>query len=78
MKSEKQQPLGTIVVAIKPGATVKIGGRDGLVSALSIAMNKSTARYEVVWWDGATRKSEWVDECELSDTTERIQIGFGG
>ena len=63
---------------IEIGARIKIAG--GLIDAQVTAacIRSSRVTYECVWWDGNTRKCEWLDAVELSATeqTNIVKIGF--
>ena len=39
---------------------------------------KCRITYQCVWWDGRTRKSEWLEQFEVTrtDETQDIAIGF--
>ena len=62
---------------IKPGTLVKLGGHQALVLGVTVDTSLR-ARYEVVWWSSADRKTAWVDALELSGATDNLPIGFGG
>lgn len=71
------------LTVIPIGTPVNVGTPDdpivATVSAFSVRGRASSIQYECVWWDGKTRKSEWVDESELWTTNKKplkIQIGF--
>lgn len=47
----------------------------GEITAISIRYDRVT--YEVTWWDGANRRSEFVDGSEFSvGKSEQVRIGF--
>lgn len=60
------------------GSKVKIGGGiAGVVTRISIT-SRTKVLYEVAWWDGRTRKSEWLEEFEVEalDPGDNMKIGF--
>lgn len=62
---------------ISCGSDVRIGDDiPAKVSAISIRDKR--VLYEVTWWDGRTRKVEWLEEFEVKQTcdTPRSAIGF--
>ncbi len=63
------------IEVIKPGTRVMIAGITSTVTAVQIG-EAGHVLYLVVWWDGRTRKSEWVESSEVSmflnDSTTRI------
>ena len=63
----------------RPGSQVMLGttGIVGTVRTVSLPSNGGIA-YEIVWWCGADRKSDWFAEGELSSSEEKVQIGFRG
>lgn len=62
-----------------PGSSVAIGP-DGCTPATVLAVTiRSTDRYvcyEVAWWDGATRKAEWLAACEIHTPEPDHVVGF--
>jgi len=63
---------------IPPNTTVKIlDDIDGIINEVLIKPNQLVS-YNVSWWDGRTRKSEWLYEHELHYDVppERTIIGF--
>ena len=71
---------------IEIGSTVSIGTNDDPIGAVVQAVSLrgkggAVAQYECVWWDGKTRKSEWVGEDEIIQVTQpnarKMSIGFG-
>ena len=60
------------------GEPVLVGDIKVEVAEILIRSRNSIS-YKVVWWDGRTRKSEWLESFEVStgSNVERLQIGFG-
>lgn len=71
----------TKVVAV--GTKVEMGTREdpiqGVITALMIEQNLSVS-YRVVWWEGRTRRHEWIVDQEAwlatDDPPQRMAIGF--
>ena len=67
------------------GTKVEIGyGADhvvGHVNAICIR-ERDYVTYEVVWWDGRNRRSEWLARGEIraidASSTQMAHIGFAG
>jgi len=62
-----------------PESTVCLGeGLTGVV--LEICIKSSGNQYRVVWWDGNNRKSEWLEECELTahESNQKITMVLKG
>lgn len=60
-----------------PGAEVLIGGSvPAVVTAVMIRAGHTS--YEVAWWDGRTRKNEWLQSFELvpKSADQQVRIGF--
>lgn len=70
------------IEVISPGANVLIG--DGKIQGqcVSLSIDPGTdgyrISYKVVWWDGNTRKNEWLEECEVQAASkgDGLKIGF--
>lgn len=64
----------------KPGIEVRLA--PGVIAkVLSVQINLLGVRYEVVWWDAKTRKTEWITDEEILEVVHNpkeptIQIGF--
>ena len=59
------------------GSDVRVGGRT--VKIIGAAIREGGPKsYEVVWWDGASRKCEWIDpiEIEQGSAERQTRIGF--
>jgi hypothetical protein len=71
----KESPLRQVTV-IAYGTDVTIGGGvKGVITA--VCMRGTRITYEVTWWDGATRRAEWMDAIEVNtESTSRQKIGF--
>jgi hypothetical protein len=70
----------TLIEVHTPGAEVRIGDLVAVVCGISIkgpADNPHVA-YEIAWWDGSTRHSQWVQEFEIAASANgrRMAIGF--
>lgn len=54
------------------GTDVEIGPEESPIEAMvtAITVRGRNVSYEITWWDGRTRKSEWIDQSEV-----RIQEG---
>jgi uncharacterized protein YodC (DUF2158 family) len=70
---------------IEIGSPVNIGTADdpihAVIQAVSLrGVGGSVAQYECVWWDGKTRKSEWIGEDEIVQASRplaaKMSIGF--
>ncbi len=65
-----------LVIPYDIGATVKIANElTGVVTAISIRAYQNL--YEVVWWDGKTRKCEWLQDVELKAVSGEPQLRIG-
>lgn len=63
---------------LKPGSKVKISQPDidGVIERVSIGLSLCPL-YEVVWWSGRDKKSDWFYRESLhTTTTDSIKIGF--
>ncbi len=65
----------------RPGQRVEIGdGIEGLVTSIQLRLNADDALYvsaiEVSWWDGCSRRCEWLEPWEVSAGIEPVKIGF--
>ena len=59
----------------KPGSIVRAGKVDVLVTELSISSSMHV-QYKCVWWNGATRNSEWLSELEINGEAPEMRVGF--
>ncbi len=67
---------------IPPGTAVLMGSSDDLlvgrvVEVLMDGVNVCHVQYKVVWWDGRTRRSEWLEESEVAPRTPDSTMGMG-
>jgi hypothetical protein len=67
---------------LAPGSSVVLFDSEalrGTIIAIAI-YPKNRIQYQVAWWDGRSRLSEWLEECEVkkADTAAPIKIGFSG
>lgn len=64
---------------LAPGTAVRLpGDLRGVVAEVCIAQ-RFAVTYLVAWWDGATRRSESLEEFEVEpwdDAADRVRIGF--
>lgn len=73
------------LTVFEPGTLVWIVGHDGdaipaTVTGVCIFANNQI-KYHVSWWDGRTRKEEWMEEQEVIENTDEggsryMPIGF--
>lgn len=59
------------------GAKVIVG--TDITGTVTGIMLRAGVTYEVVWWDGRTRRCEWLAECEIkpgSEDSTKLRIGF--
>lgn len=65
------------IEVIAVGEAVSIGDHiDGVVTGVMIEAN-ATVQYRVAWFDGRSRKSEWLHECEVGHSgSEKTKVGF--
>lgn len=80
MSAIQEMSLGDFrVYAI--GSLVRIGPEneriEGVVTGIKL-QSCGHVSYEVSWWDGRTRNSEWLEGCEcvFGEAAETTQIGF--
>ena len=63
-----------------PGADVAIGpdgATVGRVLAVTVRGASRAVSYDVVWWDGATRRTEWLQDHEVGPLPgEHAPVGF--
>jgi hypothetical protein len=59
------------------GSTVYIR-KNIEASVIAVSIRRSSVQYEVVWWDGMSRKTDWVQAFEISkhDDSHNTKIGF--
>jgi len=66
--------------AIACGTAVEIGPEDSPIEAVvsAITIRDRNVSYEVTWWDGRTRKSEWIDRSEvrMPEGQRLVPLGF--
>ena len=50
---------------------------DAQIIGINIRANDKVL-YDVVWWDGRTRRTEWVEASEIGwgHSPDKLQIGF--
>lgn len=61
-----------------PGSKVKIeGADDAVITAVSISAG-GFVRYEVVWWNGNSRSTAWLESFEVVAVrgTKNLPVGF--
>lgn len=64
-----------------PGSLVSIGPEDARIEGVikSIKIFTGQVIYEVVWWDGQSRESEYFDQFEVHScekSSPNFSIGF--
>lgn len=60
------------------GSTVMIGpDKDLEATVLAIQIEEDCVKYQVSWWDGRTRKNEWLQSCEVNAHGGTVSIGVG-
>jgi hypothetical protein len=63
-----------MLTVIRPGTKATLCDGEIVATVTQVCvLPEGRVRYEVVWWDGRTRKSEWVEPFEL-----RVAAGNGG
>lgn len=73
---------GDCRVVIRPGAAVEIGPADHPIDAMvtQVTIGSVKVQYLVVWYDGKSRREEWLDPIEVrekdGETYSRVRIGF--
>jgi hypothetical protein len=66
-----------IVLSLNQEVTIGLGGDRFPATIIGIALYCGRIQYQVVWWDNRTRKSEWLDDVEIStDGKNKTKIGF--
>lgn len=67
-----------MIEVIQPGSAVLIGEKVRAVVLQVVVRDKNLIEYQVSWWEGNSRRSEWLQEIEVerSDSTQSLQIGF--
>lgn len=58
----------------KPGSTVKINEIEATVISVGIYENRIT--YHLSWWVNSDRKTQWVEEFEITSKEPKEKIGF--
>lgn len=67
-----------VIELYKIGCTILIDENiEAIITGICIKGNYHIT-YECTWWDGKTRKCEWLEETEikLHDKTKLSKIGF--
>lgn len=64
-----------------PGSPCQIGPHQDKIKGRILEVcvrDKNCISYKVSWWDGRSRKTEWLEQIEVSrvDETLGIKIGF--
>ncbi|HUU97727.1 MAG TPA: hypothetical protein VM487_18485 [Phycisphaerae bacterium] len=65
---------------LKPGSSVKIGPKQD-ISAMILQVRiqeQNYVDYQVVWWSGRERKTEWIGNLEVAGGSwgDELSIGF--
>ena len=68
--------------AIKPGTKVWLGPKQEIEATVLEVIIKGDGymQYRLAWWSGNDRKTEWLEESEISTASAamKVQLGFGG
>lgn len=76
MKLIGEHNKNIMILAYRPGTYASIGVIRVLILKACIDDNFNIT-YEVCWWDGMSRKTEWVIGAEITETEkDSINIGF--
>jgi hypothetical protein len=66
-----------MIEVIPPSSAVKIGKEiDGTV--IQVCLHGESIQYQCSWWDGRSRRLEWLEEFEVSPSPDSkpVPIGF--
>ncbi len=81
-RAGRKQEMQEIKV-FRPGTDVRIScdvTTNGIQARINeICLQENHVSYRVVWWDGCTRHTEWLEAHEVRavrDRTKQIEIGF--
>jgi hypothetical protein len=71
------------IVIFIPGTSVLVGiGADAIrAEVLQSCISAHGLQYQCVWWDGRTRRVEWMEDFEvqpIDEVSEKTRIGFAG
>lgn len=63
------------------GSEVKVASEENAIKAKIIAIgirSNDRVSYEISWWDGRSRKTDWIEACEIVgvDNANKMKIGF--
>lgn len=59
------------------GSAVEFVSGQGTATVSGISIRQTGVTYECVWWDGGSRKQEWVHSFEIRSASEcDKKIGF--
>ena len=65
---------------LAPGTLVAIGPPDrateGVVLAVTVRGPRRAVSYDVAWWDGGTRRSDWLQPHEVRPLEGHEPVGF--
>lgn len=77
--SDREINMNKLMV-LPPGSPVEIGvGADRIrADVTAVCIYPHNIQYQVVWWDGRTRKQEWVNDHEVLPLAEadKLPVGF--
>lgn len=63
-----------------PGTAVLIGFGDDIFAAqvLAVAVYAHNIQYQVSWWDGRQRRTDWLEDFEVQSQHEgqKLPLGF--
>ena len=62
---------------LKIGTKIKVG-EDIPATIIGIAIYTYSIEYKIVFWDSRTRKTEWIEESEITNMAveDKQNIGF--
>lgn len=63
---------------IRPGSSVVVDGDiRGTVIEINVVGEGLAVSYNVAWWSGRERKTEWVDASEVVEGSKRSRVRLG-
>lgn len=68
------------VQVFAPGARVGIGPGAAItaeVLEISICGPERCVRYKLAWWEGRTRRAEWLESSEVAEVPRSARVGIG-
>lgn len=76
--------MPTLIEVFEPGGKVYVGHDPadirGEVIEFMVSGADLAVSYHVAWWEGRTRRKEWLEACEVRQAPESrtMQVGFKG